>query len=1296
MKSGWTIRAQLFLLIAAVALPLLALVAYNAYRDFSSQREIVSASGRTLAEITAAETSRFLHDTQTALASLSQRPRVRALDPQRCDPALRDYLDAHPYFANVLTVDVSGRVVCSVAAVPSGVSTVTPDFWPDKLIQAEAFTLGKPSRGLITGKRVVVLAYPLRDSGGKFSGGVGLPIDLARFAPLAGKSTLPPDASILIMNGDGTRIASSDDAQTEIGKDARGSEIVDIVLARRQGEARAVGADGIERLYAFLPIPGVDWYAYAGIPVSAAFAELNQRTLQSAAIGILIVLLALALAVAAARAVISPVTAIGKTARKLQGGDRDARFRLEGPVEIAQVLEQFNRTLDVLAEDERRRRESENRFSEMIESVAEGIIGIDEQQRIVVFNAAAERMFGRSAAQVIGEPINTLLPERFRARHAEHIDRFTATGQTSLAMGRYGMIYGLRASGEEFPVEATISQSGASPDKLMTVILRDVTERRRVEEAQARLAAIVQNSNDAIIGRSLDHMVQSWNPAAERMFGYTAAEIIGEGISLIIPPDREEEVAHNRALLAQGHALLDLETVRLAKGGRRIDVSLSQSPIRDERGTMVGVSLIFRDVSERKRAEQVQARLAAIVENSNDAIISRSIDRTILSWNRAAERMFGYTASEVIGQNMSLIIPAGREEEAARNGALIEKGGVLRDFETVRLAKDARRIDVSLSQSLVKDESGTMLGVAVVYRDISERKQAEAALRKSEEQFRLIAENIDEVFWMTGVEIGRMFYISPAYERVWGRTRKSLEENPHSFFDAIHPEDRGRVIADREVRKTGQPFDHEYRITWPDGSVRWIWDRGYPVQDLTGQVTRYAGVAQDITERKQAEERIDYLAQYDPVTGLPNRRLFNDRLTLAMARDKRIGAMTALLLLDLDRFKTINETLGHSTGDKVLQAVTARLRDRLREVDTVARLGGDEFAVILESVTERAQASRVAEKVIEAMAEPFTLEGEELFITASIGVAVHPADADSIEKLIENAELAMYRAKADGRNAVNVFQQDHDKPRRAGLGMETRLRRAIERDELLLNFQPKVDIKTGAIAGAEALVRWRNPDLGLVSPADFIPLAEESGLIVPIGEWVLHSACAQASGWHRLGYPITVAVNLSARQFRQNDLCGMIALMLADTGLPAGKLELEITESMIMHRPEQTIATLQQLHDMGIILSVDDFGTGYSSLAYLKRFPVHTLKVDQSFVRDLHLSDDDSAIVRVIIALAKSLNLKTVAEGVETEQQLSFLAGLDCDEYQGYYFSKPLPAAEFMRLLQARGVAAATAVEYSS
>ncbi|MGH8743549.1 MAG: putative bifunctional diguanylate cyclase/phosphodiesterase, partial [Burkholderiales bacterium] len=444
-------------------------------------------------------------------------------------------------------------------------------------------------------------------------------------------------------------------------------------------------------------------------------------------------------------------------------------------------------------------------------------------------------------------------------------------------------------------------------------------------------------------------------------------------------------------------------------------------------------------------------------------------------------------------------------------------------------------------------------------------------------------------------------------------------------------------------------------------------------------------IAEDITERKKAEEQLTYLAQYDSLTGLPNRTLFHDRLTTTMARVKRDGKMLALMFLDLDRFKEINDTLGHTIGDEVLQAAAELLRKSLRDVDTIARLGGDEFTIILEDITHEDQVIVVAEKLKKVFVDPIVIKGREIFVTASIGITLYPRDVDDVDALLQTADIAMYRAKEEGRNTYEFYAQEMNAEAAEHLNMENLLRYAIDRQELLLHYQPKVDVKSGRIVGAEALVRWNSKENGLVSPAQFIPLAEKTGLIVPIGEWVLKTACAQNKAWQDQGMPpLLMSVNLSPRQLRQKNLVEMIAEVLDKTGLASRYLELEITEGMIMHHADKAIAILQRINQLGVQLSVDDFGTGYSSLAYLKRFPVQRLKVDQSFVRDLTSDDDDASIVKAVIAMAKSLGLESVAEGVETKEQLDFLSKLRCEEYQEYYFSKPIPAEEFVRLLQAR------------
>ena len=436
-----------------------------------------------------------------------------------------------------------------------------------------------------------------------------------------------------------------------------------------------------------------------------------------------------------------------------------------------------------------------------------------------------------------------------------------------------------------------------------------------------------------------------------------------------------------------------------------------------------------------------------------------------------------------------------------------------------------------------------------------------------------------------------------------------------------------------------------------------------------------------VTNFKKATERIAYLAHYDSLTTLPNRALFSDRLSHAMARAKRNGDALAIMLLDLDRFKEINDTLGHTAGDEALKVVAQMLTALLREVDTIARLGGDEFAIILEDDIDSDQITLIAERVHAAFLEPLMVQEREFFVTTSIGIAVYPQHGRDVDELLQTADVALYRAKEEGRNAYQVYTSEMNAQADERLAMSRLLRRALDRNEFVLHYQPKVALPTERIVGAEALIRWRSEELGLVSPAQFIPLAEETGLIVPISEWVLQTACAQAKAWRDSGMgSLLMSVNISPRHFRQKNLLHSIAAALQRTGLEARFLDIEITEGTVMHHADKAIAILNELNELGIQISVDDFGTGYSSLSYLKRFPVQRLKIDQSFIGGVTSDPNDAAIVTAVVAMGRNLKLKLVAEGVETQEQRAFLVNVGCDEYQGYYFSKPVPPEDFARL----------------
>ncbi len=439
----------------------------------------------------------------------------------------------------------------------------------------------------------------------------------------------------------------------------------------------------------------------------------------------------------------------------------------------------------------------------------------------------------------------------------------------------------------------------------------------------------------------------------------------------------------------------------------------------------------------------------------------------------------------------------------------------------------------------------------------------------------------------------------------------------------------------------------------------------------------------DLEERKRTERNMRHMAHHDALTDLPNRTLFRDRLTHAMAQADRYQQKLAVLFLDLDRFKAINDTLGHNVGDQLLRIAADRLQSCVRDCDTVARLGGDEFTVIVEDVGDRETAAIVAQKIIDTFSQPFNLHGHEVFVTTSVGITLYPDDDEHIDALLRNADAAMYRAKECGRNNYQFYVPEMNVRARERLMLENALRRALVREEFTLYYQPRVDLHSGRVIGAEALLRWRHPELGLVPPAEFVPILEETGMIIPVGEWVLREACRQNRAWQDKGLsPVRMAVNLSVRQFVQKDLAGLVGLVLTETGLAAPYLELEITEELLLEHSAANSETLDRLRDLGVHISIDDFGTGYSSLSYLKRLPIHTLKIDKSFVRDITLDADGAAIVSAIIAMACNLRLNVLAEGVETDAQLAFLRAQGCNEIQGYSFSHPLPADEFERLLR--------------
>ncbi|GAB3431196.1 EAL domain-containing protein [Massilia solisilvae] len=566
--------------------------------------------------------------------------------------------------------------------------------------------------------------------------------------------------------------------------------------------------------------------------------------------------------------------------------------------------------------------------------------------------------------------------------------------------------------------------------------------------------------------------------------------------------------------------------------------------------------------------------------------------------------------------------------------------------------------------------------------DVLARRRTERALQQSEQRFRQLVAMSSDWYWeqdaacrFTSITGDFSTKAGIAVERLLGKTRWECVPD-------LDQTDEGRAHITRV--KAHEPFQNfEYQIRDDNGDTRWFSINGTPLFDDTGAFAGYRGTGSDITARKLTEQRVYHVAQHDVLTGLPNRSLLQDRLGQAVAYATRSGYPVWVMMIDLDRFKYVNDSMGHKAGDVLLVTVAARLRGALRDTDTVARLSGDEFVVILSEHAGEPLTHDIVQRVMESVARPVILGTKEFMVTCSIGVAVYPSEGTAADSLIEHADIAMYRAKKLGRNNYQFYTPAMNEESLERVRIETALRNALERDEFVLYYQPQVDLSSGQIVGMEALIRWNHPELGMVPPVRFVGVAEETGLIVPIGAWVMRTAAAQNKAWQDAGLGrLRVAVNLSARQFGDPELIGGIEAALADTGLDPECLEIELTESLFMSDVTPAVDLLHRMKALGVKLSIDDFGTGYSSLSYLSRFPIDVLKIDRSFVADITDDANDAAIVSSIIALAHNLKLSVIAEGVETAEQLHYLSSQGCDEMQGYFFSRPLPAADFEQMLR--------------
>lgn len=655
------------------------------------------------------------------------------------------------------------------------------------------------------------------------------------------------------------------------------------------------------------------------------------------------------------------------------------------------------------------------------------------------------------------------------------------------------------------------------------------------------------------------------------------------------------------------------------------------------------------------------------------------IEKNNLWWSDVIYRIFGLCRQEFKGTYdsfLEFVHPDDREHVMrAINSTLHLKRPFSIEHRIVQ--PDGSEKIVCNQAEVIFDSAGTPVRMLGTIQDITESINAETELKLAD----IVFKNTLEGIAITNAE-GTILSVNPAFTTITGyRADEAIGKNPR-ILKSDHHDDGFYKNMWAELLEKG----HWHGEIWnrkKSGEAYYEWLTIVAIKDADGKPCNYVSVFRDITEIRQKDEHILHMAYHDPLTNLPNRLLFHDRLQQALSSARRYPRVIAIMFIDLDRFKIINDTFGHNVGDTLLQAVASRLKDAVRQNDTVSRLGGDEFIILLSEIEKVQDAALVAQKILHLLSASFVVHGHELNITASIGISVYPDDGNDVQMLMKKADTAMYHAKEQGKNAYQFYREDMNTMLFERILLENNLHRAIERNEFLLYYQPKIDTKSWKICGVEVLLRWQHPEMGLVGPSRFIPIAEETNLIIPVGEWVLRAACTQSMLWKKEGLPLlSVAVNLSGRQLKHQNLLETIRKVLEETGFNPEYLELELTESVIMHQAEKITETLHKLKAMGIRISVDDFGTGYSSLSYLKRFPIDKLKIDQSFVRDVTTSADDSAIVTAIIAIAQSLKLKIVAEGVETADQIAFLKSMQCDEVQGFYFSRPLSTEETTRLLR--------------
>ena len=916
------------------------------------------------------------------------------------------------------------------------------------------------------------------------------------------------------------------------------------------------------------------------------------------------------------------------------------------------------------------------------------IIAVTPGGHILSLNQTTCQLLGYSKKELLGKPIAGLFKKT--ESPAPELELANLTAEDSVR--NVEKVY-VSKHGKKIIVLLSISniRDGKGEVSGKLYIAQDITESKRAERdlrrSEKKFRQLIETVNAAALiyhRRQLRYV----NSQTEALTGYTREELLALDLYDLIHRDFIEIVkSWGKSSHRRSSAGSKYEVRILTKTGETRWIEATVDIIKFERKASILITAF--DISDRKLAklelETSLSLLQATIESTADGILAVDGHGKIVTFNRKFAQMWQVPDFLLDLRDNNQILGFGINQLKYPE-IFLDRAKELSDrpaaesFDILEF-KDGRMLE---RYSLPQCTEGQITGRVFSFRDVTERVQSEEKLRKSEERFHLLTRATSEAVWDLDL-LKNEYWLSKEFEKVFGyKLNETQTIDLESWWLNIHPEERERVILRfKEIMNSdAKSWSEEYSFRRAEGGYVFVLDRGYIIRNESGKAVRAIGTMMDITQRKQAEEILRYQAVYDQLTGLPNRLLFNERLLASLKKAKKTKKMLAVMFLDLDKFKKINDTLGHAAGDRLLEGFAGRISETLRSTDTVARWGGDEFTLLLPDINCLEDAVKTAQRILNNLKPAFKLEEQAFHISSSIGIAVYPDDGEDAETLVKNADAALYRAKEMGRNNYQLYTSTINLQGSHSLTIESRLHEALAQGEFEVFYQPKVNLTTWKIQGMEALLRWHHPELGLVTPATFISIAEENGLIVPIGEWVLETACTQNKAWQdAFGPDLRVAVNVSARQFQQFNLLQMVANCLEKTGLAPKYLELEITETTAMQNVDYTTKVLKDLQNMGVQIALEDFGTGNCSLNNLKKLPLNILKIDRSLVSELTTDPRGRAIANAVATLGRDLNLSVVAEGVETKEQLECLRALHYPQIQGNYFSPALSADDANKLL---------------